>query len=393
MPPRLRSRVVPVVAVGVAGTAAVAAFAATTHTTHVHRTLAATPSTLARVYASARGGETITLAAGDYGTFTGGSRPSTVTLAARRGARVAMTVRLRGADHLAFRGMEVSGAELDGASHVAFVGDRFTGQAVVRATVPHAAIVFDRDRFDAIDTCSSCFEGRLQIIGNAAGGPSVDGGVAVTRSRFSGGNADGVQITGGAAGVRVGPGNEFTGLYEISAVHTDAVQTFGAGPGTVIAGNWFHDTADGVMAPDGGDGTGLEITGNVCARVQSACVYLGFKSGVRISHNTFLAPIVLNDGNGDPHGSTDADYVITGNVLAAGISEGGGFPPGAVSREDYNLWVGGRGPHDVRSVPRFAGGASPRTRVGFRLASGSPGVHAADDGSDIGAGAPPPGSP
>src|ERR1044072_5384178 len=57
--------------------------------------LNATPGTLASVYASAQGGDVIHLAAGSYGSFTGGSKASTVTLVAQPGAAVSISPNLR----------------------------------------------------------------------------------------------------------------------------------------------------------------------------------------------------------------------------------------------------------------------------------------------------------
>src|SRR5690242_18781374 len=48
--------------------------------------LNATPSTLTSVYAAAQGGDVIHLGAGDYGTFSGGSKSGVVTLVAQAGA-------------------------------------------------------------------------------------------------------------------------------------------------------------------------------------------------------------------------------------------------------------------------------------------------------------------
>ena len=47
---------------------------------------------LSSVFAQAAGGDTILLAAGDYGTFSGGSKPATVTLRPHPGATATMDV-------------------------------------------------------------------------------------------------------------------------------------------------------------------------------------------------------------------------------------------------------------------------------------------------------------
>jgi hypothetical protein len=54
--------------------------------------------------------------------------------------------------------------------------------------------------------------------------------------------------------------------------------------------------------------------------------------------------------------------------------------------EDHNLVTdgGGTGAHDLTGTPGFAGGATPTTWAGFRLAPGSAGTLAASDGTDMG---------
>ncbi len=71
--------------------------------------------------------------------------------------------------------------------------------------VANANIVVDHDVFNNISPCGSCPEGRVTVTteGSRPPGPS---GVTISNSVFSGGNSDGVQITGNANGVVVGPG-------------------------------------------------------------------------------------------------------------------------------------------------------------------------------------------
>ena len=76
-----------------------------------------------------------------------------------------------------------------------------------------------------------------------------------------------MQITGNANGVVVGPGNEFFNLAQSSSVHTDSIQLYGASD-TTITGNYIHDAAEGIMAPDGGDSGFLHIENNVFSRIE-----------------------------------------------------------------------------------------------------------------------------
>jgi hypothetical protein len=72
--------------------------------------------------------------------------------------------------------------------------------------------------------------------------------VTVQNSLFNGGgNSDGIQV--GAYGVRV-LHNEFTGIHMVDATHTDAIQLYGQSH-TIVRGNYIHNAASGIMAPDG----------------------------------------------------------------------------------------------------------------------------------------------
>ena len=143
--------------------------------------------------------------------------------------------------------------------------------------------------------------------------------MTISNSVFSGGNSDGVQITGNANGVVVGPGNEFFNLAQSSATHTDSIQLYGASD-TTITGNYIHDAAEGIMAPDGGDSGFLHIENNVFSRIDQQGVYLGFKPGLVLNHNTFAAGLMLHD---DPAkgGSPTVGAIIKNNILLDGVAK------------------------------------------------------------------------
>ena len=349
--------------------------------------LHATPANLGSVFASSQGGDVIHLATGSYGTFSGGSKPATVTLVPEPGASASMGLGFTPADHIRLDGLTLSGGALTGAHDIAIVNSTFTATTNISASVPNANIVLDHDVFDNISPCGSCPEGRVTVTspgGNSAG-PS---GVVISNSRFFGGTSDGVQLTGQATGVQIGPGNEFANMGQTSAVHTDPIQLYGARD-TLITGNYLHDNATGIMAPDGGDGGYLRIENNVFTRSEQPGAYLGFKPGLSVIHNTFTVALMIND---DPSksGSPTTGAVIKDNVLGGGLAKQN-LGSGAIAQEDYNLLSGGSGAHDIKANPTFAAGAKPTTYAGFLLAPGSPGVKAADDGADMGIlPAPPP---
>ncbi len=104
------------------------------------------------MFASAQGGDVIHLAAGSYGSFSGGSKSSTVTLVAPAGVVASMSPSLDGSvNNLRFDGLTITGLYTNGARNVAFVNSRFTGSVRVDtpANVSNANLVFDHDTFDA----------------------------------------------------------------------------------------------------------------------------------------------------------------------------------------------------------------------------------------------------
>ena len=343
--------------------------------------LHATPANLSSVFAGAQGGDVIHLAAGSYGDFGGGSKPAMVTLLPEPGAQVTMGVNFRSANNITLSGVTIPGGTLQGSQNVTIANSAFTATLQIVSTVANANILIDHSTFDNIDACSSCGEGRITVTtsGSRSPGPS---GVVISNNRFSGGTSDGVQVTGDAHGVQIGPGNEFFNMRQVAATHTDSIQLYVAGD-TTITGNYLHDSAQGIMAPDGGDSGYLHIVNNVFAGIQGQAVDLGYKPGLLINHNTFLTTAFMRD---DPSksGSPTTGAIIKNNLMLGGITKSP-LPANAIAVEDYNLLSGGMGAHDIKSgKPTFAGGAAPASFAGYLLAPGSVGAKAADDGLDIG---------
>src|SRR6266487_5709026 len=126
----------------------------------------ATPSNLASVYAAAQGCDVIHLAAGNYGTFSGGSKSSMVTLIAQPGAVASIAPNLGGSvNNVTFDGLTIQGVYTNGARNVSFVNSKFTSMARIDTPVTGANILFDRVVFDGIDACGTCYEGRLTVRG------------------------------------------------------------------------------------------------------------------------------------------------------------------------------------------------------------------------------------
>jgi hypothetical protein len=342
--------------------------------------LHATTANLTSVFASAQAGDVIHLAAGSYSQFNGGAKPGRVTLVPEPGAAVTMSLG-SSPSNITVSGVTMPGGTLRGAHDITIANTTFTDTLNIVSMVANANIVVDHGVFNNISPCGSCPEGRVTVTteGSKPPGPS---GVTISNSVFSGGNSDGVQITGNANGVVVGPGNEFFNLAQSSSVHTDSIQLYGASD-TTITGNYIHDAAEGIMAPDGGDSGFLHIENNVFSRIDQQGVYLGFKPGLVLNHNTFSAGVMLHD---DPTkgGSPTVGAVIKNNILLNGVAKQN-LMGNAIAVEDYNLLAGGSGAHDIKAgKPTFAAGAAPTTFAGWLLAPGSIGAKAADEGADLG---------
>jgi hypothetical protein len=342
--------------------------------------LTATPSTFASVFSSAKAGDRILLASGDYGDWAGGSKSGTVTIMPQAGASPVMGINFNNAANIRVDGLTLTWMSIDGASHdLAFANSKFTGAATIRAySLNNSNIVLDHNTHANINVCGTCYEGRVEVIGNGSG-PS---GVTIKNSTFGpGGDADGIQI--GAIGVKV-LNNEFTGIKQVSAVHTDSLQLMGTSQ-TVVDGNYFHDFSTAIMAPDGGNRD--TFTNNVFDGDGSyrPAIQLGSTHDSVFAHNTTRNLDVYMDRKNE---STDnsANGVLRDNVIVNGTIN----TPSAKCTNctvSYNLFSAAgnaSGTNTVVGTPAFAGGANPNSWAGFALASGSPGKANAGDGTDRG---------
>lgn len=339
--------------------------------------LPATPESFAGVFASARGGDTVELAAGDYGRFAGAAKPGLVTIRPAAGAAATMRVAFDGAANLRLEGLTIADASIRGTSRqITIAGSLFTGQAVIQTgEMVNAGIVLDGNRHPGINACSNCYEGRVQVVGRGAG-PS---GVTIQNSTLGpGGDADGMQI--GADGVRI-LDNEFVGIRQVSAVHSDALQLYGQF-NTLVQGNYFHDNDVAIMAPDGG--TAEQIVDNVFVGggEYRPAIQLGSHDGTVFAHNTVVDLDVFMDAK-------DGDGPSTNGVLRDNVLLRGAFSVPAAKCASctvtHNLFSARpQGAAALVGTPAFAGGTSPATFAGFTLAAGSPGKGDASDGTDRG---------
>ncbi len=347
-------------------------------------TVNASASNLSSVYGSAQPGDTILLAAGDYGQFNGGSKSGMVTLRAQPGAAVTMRPVFNGASNITLDGLTLDGIQISGRSHdIAVTNSRFTGQATVDgSSMANANIVFDHDTFDGISACGNCYEGRLTVRGSGtrANAPI---GFAVTNSHFgNSGESDGVQIIGAATGVKIGPGNEFSGIKQGSySRHVDSIQLYGSSQ-TQIVGNFFHDNDTILMAPDGGD---HEVVANnvMVGSGYVPAVQFGHHNSTQFVHNT-IKNIDVNAYVGGDDPDPNRSMVLRDNVAINGSLNASGCSGCTVSHNLFSVRAKSSGTSALVGTPVLSGGSSPSAFAGWGLKDGSLGKGNASDGSDRG---------
>jgi hypothetical protein len=339
--------------------------------------LHATPSNFSSTFAAARGGDTIHLASGSYGTFAGAAKTGgVVTVTPEPGASVTMSINFNGASFVRVDGVTIPTATVQGATHdVTIAHSTFTGDVVIRSDrMANANVVFDGNVHNNISP-SGGYEGRISL----TSGGSSPSGVVIKNSLFSGGASDGIQD--GSNGTQI-LNNEFSNLKQgdPNVAHTDAVQLYGA-RNAVVRGNYFHDVEDGIMAPDGTDHETIDNNVVVTSGSQFA-ITLGSDVGSTVRHNTLVNTglrIFSKEGM-----AASSATIIRDNVLATLSRESG------TGTQDHNLLASGTlGTSDLRGKPIFSGGSKPTTYAGFLLASNSPGKGNASDGTDRGISAAP----
>ena len=334
--------------------------------------LHATTSSFSSTFSSAAAGDTIYLASGSYGSFTGAAKSGTVTIKPESGATASMSVNFNGANNIRLDGLKITSATLQGTTkNITIANSTFTGDTVIRpSSMTNANIVFDGNTHNNI-TPSGAYEGRISLTGG--GNPT---GVVIKNSQFSGGLSDGIQ--NGSTGTQI-LNNEFVNIHQgdPNIAHTDALQLYGSRQ-TVVKGNYFHSVEDCIMAPDGTDHE--TITDNVCVTDGSQYGFtIGADNGSVISHNTFGANgLRLYGGN--------QNSASTGTTVKDNILSGGNTITGNSLVVDYNLAPSTTsGSHALVGRATYVGGSQPTTKAGFALASGSLGKGNASDGTDRGA--------
>jgi hypothetical protein len=329
----------------------------------------ATTSTFASVVGAASAGDVICLAAGNYGEWGGVSK--TITVAAPVGVAARMSLSFNTGDQgMTIDGLTIDGSTiLNGAQNITVRNCVFTDYAIFDG-LANSNILFDHNNHLGISTCANCASpANLHF----AWGSQTHSGVTVSSSLIGDSNADGVQT---GCGVNI-IGNEFRFVHENGPndeAHSDPIQIMD-GTGSVIRGNYIHDSADGIVGYDGVDHVLIEnnvvdlVTGRWGIEIYSD------KSSI-VRHNTLVyrttceyspcGHIMLDRKSGSPVGTGTQIYDNLAYVIE--MSDGS-----TAARNDHN-------PSSIG-----ASYVGPQTSwAGFLLTASSPLHGTASDGLDPG---------
>jgi Bacterial TSP3 repeat len=347
----------------------------------LHCNADADPGSFGDKLGSLHAGQTLCLAAGDYGTFSGAHAPDRVTIGARPGTAATMEVNFNGAHDITLDGLTIDGAHLlDATRNITIRNSRFTDFTTING-VRDANILLDHNTHLNMDTGPGTPPARVHL----SYGCDHPSGVTVRDSLFAGGDADGIQAGCGVNIIH----NVFRDIQYRGSNHTDAIQLVGAG-GSVVRGNYFKNTYTGIVAYDGVEHALIEDNA-LDVDDRGAAIELYSDDGSVVRHNTLrfygghcwynepCGQIAIDRKPQDDagHGTVVDDNIATDITVNNGSSI-------AVRRNNL-LHRGARG-GDRRGSPRFTGGSDPPSFAGFRLKPGSPGRGAASDGRDVGIG-------
>jgi hypothetical protein len=361
-------------------------------------------TTLNSAVSSATAGQTICLATGSYGTFSGTNKA--ITIIAASGATPSMQVSFGSGDaNFTLDGMSGMGGTISGtATNITIKNSTFADeQDVSLSYTGDAKILFDHDHFPS-------FVGtvRLWVGLNSASGITVQNSLfdnpgGVKGNGSTAGGADGVKCDAGTINVI---NNEFSGINDRAddtGNHGDAIQINGGQ--CIVKGNYFHGMLNSASCSmgewDGGNNNVFENNVVDTGGCYEAVSLYADKNSV-IDHNTFITPasgcIISPQSEcagiamGAKTGGSSSGDVVRDNVMG-GIGNGNGGV-NATYTENHNLCsentcggtgdIGGGAGDITSSSPNMVGGAHPNTHDGFLLAA-NPGKSAASDGTDIGA--------
>ena len=339
--------------------------------------LNATPSSFASQVAAASSGQTVCLANGSYGTWTGTSKAITVTAA--NGASPTMKVSFGSGDSgFTLDGMGGMGGTINsGAANITIQNSTFSSQLDIEGATTNVVI----DNNDFTYAVQSSTSGPNSKIFLDTSGSSPGSAVTIEHNDIENGDLDGIHIGGGSGDLILA--NRFQNLCDRGVNHTDNLQ-FEGGSQITIQGNYVYEAQNcptqGITSYDGGT-KGVVIEDNVVDVPRDWGIELYSDSGSIVRHNTVVwhpaSYSEFNTGTGDididrktqdPAGTGTHVY---DNVATVSMANG------STGTADHNT---------NPSTVSYVGGAPGPNSVysDLFLAPGSPGVGAASDGLDTG---------
>lgn len=360
---------------------------------------------LAAAVSSAPNDSTVCLNTGNYGdvTLANISRTGFVTVQPVSGATVEFGfTQVNNSSFIRLQGMTINGMDLlnNASHHVELLDCTFApeggglsinGLNDTPPATPQEIIV---DGCDFTDVSFALFDGRLNVRGTngAKIRNNIIGGTSNSTQK-----ADGIMVIGQSINTEIGPGNIFRDFLQANATmgeHIDAIQTFGAGTGTKIFGNYF--TNSDVFIGAFSEITDITVEDNVfdTGALGFSRTAFGGVQGLVYRHNTWTGTIATQVIGAPRTGEQpNANNIIENNIFSDDL----GIDSCSNCTVDSNMFeAGGTGTNIILGTPTFVAGADPMTYEGHELAAGSDGENAGNDGLDVGvvfAGEPPPPTP
>jgi hypothetical protein len=361
--------------------------------------LNATSANLTTQINAATSGQTICLASGSYGSWSGTSKAITLTPAS--GAAVTMSINFNNGDKdFILDGTAMGGSltitdgsingngtysfQADGPHNIQVKNAAFTGglnidHVIDDGTWPYT-ILLDHNTHNNINTDG----GRVRL---PYDNHEVDSGVIVQNSTLRNGAGDGIQS---GAGITI-LNNEFDNIQEgtFTSFHTDSIQLFGRGAAkTIVKGNYIHDGADGFTAYDGlGNAT---IENNVISSDSTnRCLEIYYDNAgtgddpSTVQHNTLINGCTLNLNTKPGVYPAGVGTIVRDNIFTGGQGYSNGSTAGVNTHNMCPSTCGGNNAvANLTGTPSFIGPST--VHDGYLLSSGSAGKNAASDGTDVG---------
>ena len=339
--------------------------------------LNATTSTFASQVSAASAGQTICLASGSYGTWSGTNKA--ITIAAASGATPTMRISFASGDSsFTLDGISGMGGTISaGAKNITIQNSTFVEELDIEGAVTNIVVNHNDFTYPVQSTAS----GPNAKIFLATSGASPGAAVTIENNDIENGDLDGVHFGGGSGDLILS--NRFQNLCDRGVNHTDNIQ-FQGGSQIRIAGNYVYEAQNcptqGITSYDGGT-NGVIIEDNVVDVPRDWGIEFYSDQNSIIRHNTVVyhdkSYSEFNTGDGqididrksqDPAGSGTHVYDNIAKV---------GFTNGSTGTADHNT--------DPSTVSYVGGAPGPASVYsGLFLTASSPGRVAADDGTDTG---------